>query len=166
MKPLILGLGNELLGDDGVGIYAACRLAEEISPVEADIQICRSHGVTLLDFLAGYEKVIIIDAIESQNNQTGTVIELTPDDFRPISNPSPHYTGLPELITLARELDLEFPKGIKILGVAIKNGYVIGDELSVPIKDSLEKIVTRVKAYLRQWKEEAVALERADPLNR
>ncbi len=118
----------------------------------------------MLDFLAGYEKAIIIDAMESRDDRIGTVIELTPEDFRPISNPSPHYTGLPELIILARELDLKFPKNIKILGIAIKNRYAIGDELSAPVRDSMEEIAARVKTCLRHWEVEAQVPEKANLL--
>ncbi len=62
-KVLLLGIGNELLGDDGVGIRIA-RYFESLDLQIFDIKYAGIGGFHLFDFIEGYEKVIIVDAFE------------------------------------------------------------------------------------------------------
>lgn len=153
MKPLVLGLGNELLGDDGIGILAARELTREISE-DADVVESSLHGMALIDVLAGYEKAIIIDAIQTGDCPPGTITEMTPGDFRVVYSPSPHYTGLPEMIQLARELKIKFPGEIRILTVEIANSLTLGDRLSPAVADSIPEVLRRAKSHLRRWETE------------
>ncbi len=153
MKTLVLGLGNELLGDDGVGILAARRLKNRL---DGSIDVVESElsGLALLEHFIGYERAIVLDAIHTTRYTPGTVVELGPDDFDTILAPSPHYSGLPELLNLARQLDLEFPKKIRIFAVEILDPYTIGESMSAPVKEGIEELIHRVEAQLRSWQEE------------
>ena len=150
MKPLVLGLGNELLSDDGIGMLTARRLAGEFCG-RADVVESGLSGVALLDILAGHPKAIIIDAMQTGQVPPGTILELDPGDFRAIPSPSPHYTGLPEMITLARELNLEFPDEVRILAVEAEDLRTIGGPLSPPVAEAMDKLVQMVRTYLEQW---------------
>ncbi len=151
MKPLILGLGNEYLGSDGVGVIAARKLADEIDSEVADIAVSSLHGLALLDYFIGYRKAVIIDAIKGGAGKPGEVIELTPGDLKAVEYPSPHYAGLPELIHLAKVLKLDFPEEIKIVAVEIEENQTIGSGLSCDVAKTIDNIVTCVKAYLNDW---------------
>lgn len=150
MKPLVLGLGNELLGDDGIGVLAARRMAEELGG-RAEVVESGLSGVALLDILTGHRKAIIIDAIQTARVPPGTIVELDPGELRAILNPSPHYTGLPEMMTLARELNLEFPDEIRILAVEGQDIHTLGAPLSRPVAEALDKLAQMVETYLKQW---------------
>jgi len=151
MKPIIVGLGNDLLSDDGIGIYAARYLMGKLKKSEADIVATALHGLALLEIFLGYKRAIVIDAVETGAFTPGTVIEWTAENLKAIPSPSPHYTGLPELIALARELELDFPEDIKILAIEIRNAHRIGLEISASIRASLGEIAGRVRSYLQQW---------------
>ena len=153
MKPLVVGLGNDFLGDDGIGILAARRLTDELAG-QADVKESNLTGIALLDVLAGYQKVIIIDAVQTTKFPPGTIIELEPTDFAAIPNPSPHYTGLPEMITIANELNLEFPQEIKVLAIEVADPDTIGGKLTPPVAKAIDELARRVKAHLRQWENE------------
>lgn len=151
MKPLVLGLGNDLLGDDGVGIFAARRLAKAVGHA-ADVIESSLHGLALMDLMIGYRRVIIVDAIQTGQFAIGSVIELSPEDLRPVLSPSPHYSGLPEMMALAGQLGVEFPSEIRIIAVEIGDVSAIGDGMSPAATDSLAEIETRAIAVLDEWK--------------
>ena len=150
MKTLILCLGNGLLGDDGIGILAAGELKNELGG-RADIIATGLHGAALLDIPVGYRKVIVIDAIYMTGFPPGSVIELNLDELRTVMSPSPHYTGLPELILLAEQMQLDFPEEIKIFAVEVDNPYTVGKEMSSSVVRSLGKLIPCVKAYVDWW---------------
>ncbi|MEW5922720.1 MAG: hydrogenase maturation protease [Candidatus Zixiibacteriota bacterium] len=150
MKPLILCLGNDLLGDDGIGIRAAEKLQTMLDG-QADVVATSMHGVALLDLLVGYKRVIIIDAIQMSGFPPGSVIELELGDLRTVQSPSPHYTGLPELILLAEQMQLDFPEEIKIFAVEIDDPYTVGREMSMAVSKSLQKLIPCVMAYIDWW---------------
>lgn len=150
MKTLILCLGNGLLGDDGIGILAAGELKNELGG-RADIIATGLHGAALLDIPLGQRKVIVIDAIYMTGFPPGSVIELNLDELRTVMSPSPHYTGLPELILLAEQMQLDFPEEIKIFAVEVDNPYTVGKEMSSSVVRSLGKLIPCVKAYVDWW---------------
>jgi hydrogenase maturation protease len=152
MKTLVVGLGNDLLGDDAIGVLAARKLAGELSG-EVDVIESSLHGLALLDLFVGYNRLIIIDAISTGELSPGNIIELDPEDLKGIPGPSPHYTGLPELITIASQLQLEFPEEIKVLAVEVADPHAVGRKLSDPVASALGEVIRRVKECLRRWEE-------------
>ena len=155
MKPLVVGLGNDLLGDDAIGILAARRLATELDG-DADVVETGLHGLALIDILAGYKQAVLIDAIQTGASAPGTIIELDPATLRAVVVPSPHYAGLPEMIQLAGELDLEFPDEFRILAVEIAEADIIGGRMNDAVAAALEPLVERVKTCLREWRSAVV----------
>ena len=153
MKPLVLGLGNELLSDDAVGVIAARELSKELAG-EADVIDSSLSGVALLDLLVGYKRVVIIDAIQLSHFPPGTIMELGLEDLRSVPSPSPHYAGLPEMLRLAQELQLEFPEEVKVVAIEVADPYTVGGGLSEPVAGALEKIKGYVRAYLDNWRKE------------
>ena len=146
-KTLILGLGNDLLADDAIGILAARRLQTRLGE-RADVVESSLHGLALLETFLGYDRALIIDAIQTGRHPPGTIIELSPEDFRPVDVPSPHFAGLPEMIALARELDLPFPARIRILAVEIANAAVIGGAMTPAVSAALDGVCDRAAALL------------------
>lgn len=149
MKTLVLGLGNDLLSDDGLGILAARALKEKLNGL-ADVVESSVSGVALLELFLGYERAIVIDAIRTTLQPPGTISELTPSDLDSVMAPSPHYAGLPEVLALADRLDLDFPKDIKIFAMEIADPYTVGGDLSEPVKKALPELIQRVEAHVRE----------------
>jgi hydrogenase maturation protease len=147
MKTLVLGLGNDLLSDDGVGILAARALKENLIGI-ADVVESSLSGAALLDILMGYERAIVIDAIRTTLQPPGTISELTPADFDAVPAPSPHYTGLPELLAIAHQMDLDFPKDIRIFAVEVMDPHTVGGDLTEPVKKALPLLIERVQAHV------------------
>jgi hydrogenase maturation protease len=147
MKTLVLGLGNDLFSDDGVGILAARALKENLIGM-ADVVESSLSGLALLDILMGYERAIVIDAIRTTLQPPGTISELTPADFDAAYAPSPHYTGLPELLAIADQMDLDFPKDIRIFAVEVMDTHTVGGDLTEPVEKALPLLIERVQAHV------------------
>lgn len=149
-KTLVLGLGNDLLSDDAVGILAARKLKEECSG-QAEVIESNLSGLALLELFVGFDKAIIIDAIQTGKNSPGTIYELKPADLGSVFAPSPHYTGLPELLALAKELELDFPKDIRIFAMEVADPHTIGGGLTGPVAGAFENLIDKVKGQLHDW---------------
>ena len=145
MKTLVLGLGNDILADDAVGILAARALKARLEAV-ADVQETSWHGVALLELFIGYERAILLDAVMTGKHAPGTIIEINPDDLAPVQGASPHFTGLPEMIAMARELDLEFPKNFRIFAVEVVDPHTVGGEMTPAVRDAIPALCDRVCA--------------------
>jgi hydrogenase maturation protease len=162
MKTLILGLGNDLLGDDAVGIIAARRLYEIVGG-SMDIVECSAAGMALLDVLVGYDRVVIFDAIHSGDHPLGTVFEMSVGDLRPLARMSPHYAGLPEVMLIGQRLGLDLPREIAIFAVEIEDCLTIGGELSEPVALSVEELTAGAIRRIGEW-DGAGAVTPAAPL--
>ena len=148
---LVLGLGNDILGDDGVGLLAARELKKQIENLPIDVLETALASFELLDMLQGYEKVLILDAVVTKKHQPGTVLELSAEQFKHATAVSPHYGGLPEVLKLAEKLQIKFPTDIRILAVEIEPPYQLREGLSSVIQSSISDLIRRAKEILHNW---------------
>jgi hydrogenase maturation protease len=115
---VILGVGNLLLTDDGVGIHAIQKLQADYS-LPAGVQVVDGGtcGLDLLQFLEGVDHLIIIDAAKL-GKAPGSIVRLEGDQVPAYLalKTSPHEIGLPELLFTARLTDI-YPERVVIFGV-------------------------------------------------
>ena len=84
-KVVILGLGNDLFTDDAVGLRVARDVRSRLGPdTRIDVHETTETGLALLDFIVGYDSVVIVDAIQTGEQLPGFVHELEPEDFRAV----------------------------------------------------------------------------------
>lgn len=150
MKILVLGLGNDLIADDAVGIIAARELSKSL-PDGVEVQESSVTGVALLERFTGFEKAIVIDAIISPENPPGEILELDPSRFTRVLAPSPHYSGFGELFLLAGEMDLDFPEEVKIFAMSVTDILTIGGEMTQKVKAAVPALVGKVEDQVREW---------------
>lgn len=146
VKIVLLGVGQSFRGDDGIGILAVEHW-QEAYPETAELLDLRVEtlelpGLALLDALAGAEKAILVDAVQSEN-PVGTLHWLTEKEllsFSPDSQ-SAHGWGVAETLKLGRQLGREdMPDVIMVLGVEAEQ-FEIGAGLSESIRKRLPKIL-------------------------
>lgn len=146
-RTIVLCLGNELLADDAIGIRAAEILAERMSQVVSVVASSQS-GLALLEVLAGYDRAIIVDAIQTGKRPPGQIQRLTPSDLKDTYAPSPHYAGLPEMFAIAKHLQLRFPTRIDLVAVEVKDTSTLGGEITAEVRSSLGAVVDEVESIL------------------
>lgn len=149
---LVLAMGNDLLSDDGVALHAA-RLLRRIVPEHVDVVETGEAGFALLEHLEGYDRALILDAIETGAHEPGTLLPFTQQDFTAIPSPSPHYAGLPDLRELAKRNSIAFPDTILILAMEVKDARSIGEEMTPPVAGALQNYVCTAAAIIREWPE-------------
>ena len=136
MKIKVLGLGNDLLADDGIGHLAAAALQPRLAG-RADVEATAVHGLALLDLLIGYDAVVVLDAACTGAHPVGTVHEIDPDSLARVESPSPHFAGFPEMLDLAARLGLQFPRRVRILSVEVLDPWTIGGAMTPAVRDAL-----------------------------
>jgi hydrogenase maturation protease len=145
---VVLALGNDILGDDGVGFHAA-RGLQEFSG-EVDVVETGEAGLALLDHLEGYDRALILDAIATGKCPVGTVLSWGREDFKKIVSPSPHFSGLPELIHLAERVGMHFPKDMRVLAMEVENPTVFRETLTPEASRALPELVAEARRVLTQ----------------
>ncbi len=140
MKTLILGLGNPYLSDDSAGLLVIRELEKRLSNPDVSLNETSLAGITLLDFIVGYDKVIIVDAIQSPGGEPGSVYRLTPEQFdTSCHTTSSHDIGVIAAIELGRRLELSMPQEIDIIAieagdvVTLREGCTSEVEKAIPI---------------------------------
>lgn len=158
MKTIIIGLGNPILSDDGVGPRAARlikeRLKAENPRVSADISVSEVYagGIALLDKITGYDRAVIIDSIITGDNAPGTVYRLTPLSLTHTRNcGSSHDMTFPMALDMGRVLGMSLPSVIHIWAIEAKDACTFGEELSVEVENSLPRVINDVLSTCVSW---------------
>ena len=128
MKTLILGMGNPILSDDGVGLHIARALEGRFA--ETDVRTSALIGLNLLDIVAGYDQVFVIDAIqEDGRHPPGTVVKLEAGEgaLHLFSSHGMHFF---EILQLGKDVGIAVPEVAGVYGVAIGADCPFGEELS------------------------------------
>ena len=149
MDILILGIGNVLLTDEGVGVRALKELERRyIYPENVELLDGGTAGIELLRHIRNRDYLIIIDAMK-WNQKPGTVARVEGDDvpaaFR--TRISPHQLGLSDLLAAAMLTD-ELPKNLVLFGVEPES-LDIGLDLTDTVEASLEKLTGAIIDELR-----------------
>ena len=129
----IIGVGNPLMGDDGVGIAVAERLAGSTLPEGIEVVDGGTGGLTLLSLMEGAAAVVLVDAVD-MGCRAGEMTRFSGQDLLPSVAEGPvlslHAAGLGEVLALGREMDLLPPVSL----VAIQPARVApGLGLSPPL---------------------------------
>ncbi len=150
-ETLILGVGNPLRRDDGIGPKVIRRFTESRTkknnsynlPPDVDLIDGGTDGLGLIEYLKDYKKVIIVDAIES-GLVPGTIRVFTPEEAVININTdslSTHGFGIAELIKLAKELNIN-PE-LVIAGVQPED-ISYGENLSATVKSNFHELLETI----------------------
>ena len=143
MKTLVIGLGNPILGDDGVGWVVAEQVRSALSnpaagipnPQSVEVDCASLGGLSLMERLIGYECVILVDAIFTGKQPVGTVSRFLLDDLPDLSaghSASAHDTSLRNALHVGREMDILLPtdENVTVITIEAEAVYDFSQELS------------------------------------
>lgn len=151
MTPLlVLGLGNEMLKDDAVGIRTAQKL-EGVLPPDVEVRSTSSFGLALLDELIGREKVLIIDSYVPQEFVGSEIQECNLEEVGESESTSPHFVGLGEVREIMRKLGLGFPSKVHILAIPVSDPITFSYEMSPAVAARLDDAVARARRIVEAW---------------
>jgi hydrogenase maturation protease len=146
LKTLVLGLGNPILTDDGVGIHIVRAVAERLHRSGVDIAEASLGGLRLLDTVSGYNRLILVDAIQA-DGCAGQVYRLGPNALRSsLHSASSHDLGLPAAMELGRRLGMVLPEdeAITILAVEVEDVITFGETCTPLVQAAIPRVAQMV----------------------
>lgn len=151
-RAVVVGLGNPLLSDDGVGVYAARLLAERLAGAPVTVEESSWGGLRFLDLLAGHEYALIIDAIQWRRGPLGTVYRLPPDEALPtVRAVSFHDISLGTALLLGRTLGIPLPGEIVFLAVEVGDVLTVAERCSPEVESALPEVARQAMDQLAAW---------------
>jgi len=141
---VVIGVGNELRGDDGVGVAAVRRLEGTVSG-DIRLETCEGEPVALLETWAGCSKAIVVDAMQS-GAEPGTIRRIAaheeelPSELR---RPSTHLLGVAEAIELARALG-RLPEELVVYAIEGER-FAAGDGLSPRVAAAAAEVAAAIE---------------------
>lgn len=153
MDPLVIGVGNDMRGDDGAGRIVARLLREQC--VQAAVAESGGEGTSLMETWNGREVVVIVDAMRS-GGVPGTVRRFDAESGplpAHVRNRSSHAFGVGEAVELSRSLGT-LPSQLTLFLIEGQS-FETGAEISAPVRRSAEEVAERIISELQAAKRPA-----------
>lgn len=163
MKTLVVGLGNPILGDDGVGWKVAEEVKKQLplpsAPLPSgeeshvvDVECLSLGGISLMEHLIGYQRALLIDAF-CLDGPIGSILVLKLGELPNYSayhTTSAHDTSLQNAISLGRSMGAQLPEEITVVGIATRQIHDFSEELSPAVAEAVPQTVQIVLELLKQ----------------
>lgn len=145
MRTIVVGLGNPILSDDGVGIRVAGLVRERLGGSGIDVIEAYAGGLRLMEAIAGYDRAIIVDAMKGGVAPPGTIQALSPEGAAATRNTLCTHDGdLATVLTLGRGLGLRLPDRVEVIGIEAHEVERFSEELSDGVAAALPAAVDEV----------------------
>lgn len=146
---LVAGIGNEILMDDGIGPKIVKQLGKALPHAQADFESVWLGGLEVIEYIQGYQQVIFIDAIKTQNGIPGDTYYFTPADY----NETLHLSNIHDVsfltaIKLGKMLGYQIPGSISIIAIEIIEDKIFGTEFSPMIKKKYPLIFQEILEFI------------------
>lgn len=142
---LVLGLGNDILMDDGIGPVLITELKQAINDCSVIFDTAATGGLELIEMIRDYSHVIIIDAIKTRNGVPGSVYYLTPSNFKETAHISNlHDISFLTALKLSEKLNIPITDKIDIIAVEIVEDRVFGKNFTPEIQNMYSAIKSEV----------------------
>jgi hydrogenase maturation protease len=162
-RTAILGLGNPLLADDGVGVAVAvaCQRLLRQTPVPGvDVLVTTRAGFELIDILTGYGAAVLIDCLDLPDPQPGRVRRLTLDDAAgSVRLVGGHDLSIGTAFRLAAQLSVPMPTQVEILAVEGTDLRTLGRGLSPEVAAAVEPLARSIHDKLQRAFEGSVPVD-------
>jgi hydrogenase maturation protease len=156
-KTLVIGLGNPILGDDGVGWVVAREVEARLEESERNVEVdCLAlGGLSLMERLIGYQHVILIDSLNTGQRPQGSVVTFTLEDLVDLTyghTSAAHDASLKTALAMGRKLDANLPadKDVHVVAIEAEHVYDFKEELSPVIATAMPIAVQQVLDLLKE----------------
>jgi len=148
----VLGLGNDLIGDDALGPTVVRQLQSQIRHPAVQFQISAESGLRLLDHLVGFHYLLIVDVLKHPSHPPGTLLEF-PLKALPSHETamSLHSMSLKEVLDVGHALGLPVPQEGQVLVVVARDLQTVGAPMSPEVARAVPRVVQRAREVLESW---------------
>jgi hydrogenase maturation protease len=154
-KTLVAGLGNPILQDDGVGWKVAEIVSKHVNLTQSSTVVERYAlaGISLMEQMMGFERVILIDSLNTGKFAQGEVVTFTLDSLADLTvghSASAHDLSLKKALEMGRNMNVSLPADCNVFVVAIEAAHVyeFGENLSPSIEAAVPIAVQQVLKLL------------------
>jgi hydrogenase maturation protease len=148
VKTIVIGLGNPILGDDGVGWQIARQLQQRIEfPPDINVDCLSVGGISLMEGLIGYDRAILIDSFVTNKNPVGTLSCFSLDELpnQALGHIfSAHDTTLQNALKFGMELGAQLPKEITVVAVEAQDVYDFSEQLTPAVAAAVPTAVQTI----------------------
>lgn len=155
MKTIVVGLGNPLLGDDGVGWRVAEEVKQQLGDNSAVTVECYSlSGLSLMEQLIGFDRVILIDSLNTGRYDQGEVVTFTLDSLEDLTyghSASAHDASLKTALSVGRSMGEQLPadRDVHVVAIEAQHVYDFKEELTPAVAASVPVAVDKVRELLK-----------------
>lgn len=150
-RVLVLGLGNDILSDDAVGLNVARAIRPQLSDADGiEVQESTEMGLSLLDHIVGFNDLVLVDAVRTRQAPPGFLHEWDGARLKILPMVSPHFLGVGEMVALGRRLGLRVPRRVKIFAIEVKDPFTVAVRMTPPLRRVLRSVARRVLAAARR----------------
>ncbi|HLO78126.1 MAG TPA: HyaD/HybD family hydrogenase maturation endopeptidase [Magnetospirillum sp.] len=145
MRVVVLGVGNILMSDEGVGVHAVTQLADQYAiPDEVEVIDGGTSGMDCLDRIAEADLLLIADCMRSKDKAPGTITRLADEEINAWFNTriSPHQVGLSDVLAACCFHGIS-PKKVVLVGVQPES-FETSMELTPTIAAVLPQVIARL----------------------
>ncbi|MCX8062084.1 MAG: hydrogenase maturation protease [Anaerolineales bacterium] len=163
LRTRIIGLGNPILGDDGIGWRVAEQIEKELEAkrrsfphLRIDIQKFSLGGLSLMEQMIDTDAVILIDAIQTGHKPVGSVYKLDLDKLPNYSaghTTSTHDTSLQNALQAGKLLGAQLPEIIWVVAIEAEKVYEFSENLSPAVEQAIPVACQAVWDYLTELEE-------------
>jgi len=149
-KIVVLGVGNRLMGDDGLGPRVIEELQRRQLPANVEVMDAGVGGIAILSWIEGADKVVIVDSVQTNNEPPGTVYRFTEKELPPsdMFMLSLHDLNLVDTLNIGRVVQ-KMPDEIVIIGVEVKRVAQFDDKLTPEVEAALAEVVDLVMQEIK-----------------
>ena len=150
MKTLVLGLGNPILSDDSVGLRVIDQLKARFNELDVVFVQSSASGIRLLEEIIGYDRLIIIDAVQTRGGRAGKIYRIDPKDFDSARRTAPsHGLSFTGALELGKRLGLSLPQQITIFAIEAKDVSTFSEQCTPEVEKAIPVCAEMVAQELR-----------------
>jgi len=147
VSTVIVGLGNPILTDDAVGPVVARLVHQRLNDASIELIEASVGGIALVEMLVGYDRAIIIDAIQTKDGQLGDCYLVDLEGSRISSRTGiTHSIGLLEGLEVARMVGLQVPGELRVYAVEVSDPLTFSNEMTPAVQAAIPSVVDRILA--------------------
>lgn len=147
---VVVGLGNDLISDDGIGLYVARCLGAALDPDHYEVVELSVGGMALVERLLGYRRAVVVDACRTGRHAPGTLTRHRAEDF--CNSPrlaSYHTMDFGTALELARQLGADLPERIEVFAIEAEDVETIHEGCTPGVEASIERVAEEIVRALK-----------------
>lgn len=146
MKVVVIGIGNPIASDDGVGIRAVQGFQKTFADERVTCVVCERGGLELLDLIKGYDAAVIVDASKTGASAPGEIKTLIArQPFTPGSHRSLHTMELDSVLAFGSLMGMQLPDKVTVLAVEAADIETFHEGCTPEVESAIPDVVTRLQ---------------------